>query len=91
MKKKIIDALNARKELAGWSLRHIVTHEAQVYLIGQKVESQRLAGDEKYRIEVFRHNTGPDGSAGMGSGEITLLSNGDVESAIDKASLVPGW
>ena len=87
---KIIAALNARKELAGWSLRHIVTREAQVYLIGQKVESQRLAGQERYRIEVFRHNTGPDGSAGMGAGEITLLSNGDVESAIDKAALVAG-
>ena len=90
MIKKIIAALNARKELVGWSLRHIVTREAQVYLIGQKVEAQRLAGEERFRIEVFRHNTGPDGAPGMGSGEITLLSNGDVESAIDKASLVAG-
>ena len=90
MIKKIIAALNARKELAGWSLRRTVTRDAQVYLIGQKVEAQRLAGQESFRIEVFRHNTGPDGSAGMGSGEITLLSNGDVESAIDKASLVAG-
>jgi predicted Zn-dependent protease len=90
MLKKIVDALNARKELVGWSLRHILTREAQVYLIGQKVESQRLAGQERFRIEVFRHNTGADGSAGMGSGEVTLLSNGDVESAIDKAALVAG-
>ena len=90
MMNKIIAALNARKELAGWSLRHIVTREAQVYLIGQKVEAQRLTGEERFRIEVFRHNNGPDGSAGLGSGEITLLSNGDVESALDKASLVAG-
>ena len=90
MMNKIIAALNARKELAGWSLRHIVTREAQVYLIGQKVEAQRLAGQESFRIEVFRHNTAPDGTPGMGSGEITLLSNGDVESAIDKAALVAG-
>jgi PmbA protein len=90
MMKKIVDALHARKELAGWSLRHIVTRGAQVYLIGQKVEAQRLAEQDRYRIEVFRHNTAPDGSTGIGSGEITLLSNGDIESALDKASLVAG-
>lgn len=87
---KIVQALKARSELAGWSVRHLITREAQVYLVGQKMEAQRTVADERYRIEVFRQTTGPDGTLGMGAGEITLLPDGDVPAGIDKASLVAG-
>ena len=39
MLEKITKALKARKELADWSVRHIVNRQAQVYLVGQKTES----------------------------------------------------
>ena len=90
MLQKIIEALKGRDELSGWAVRHNVTREAQVYLIGQKMESQRLADEENYHIEVFRQKAGSDGTPGMGAGEITLLPDGDVSGAIDKASLVAG-
>ena len=87
---KIVEALKARQELAGWSVRHVVTQEAQVYLVGQKMEAQRTVADERYRIEVFRETAGPDGAKGMGVGEISLLPDGDVQAGIDKDSLVAG-
>ena len=88
MLQKIIEALKARNELSGWSVRHNVTREAQVYLIGQKMEAQRLTGEENFRIEVFRQKTDSDGKIGMGTGEVTLLPDGNVAKAIDTASLV---
>jgi PmbA protein len=90
MLQKIVEALKERRELTGWSVRQTVTREAQVYLVGQKMESQRLVDQESYRIEVFRETTGPDGKTGMGAGEITMLADGDVQASIDKASLVAG-
>jgi PmbA protein len=90
MLQKIIEALQARDELSGWSVRHNVTREAQVYLIGRKMESQRLTGEENFRIEVFRRKTDADGNVGMGAGEVTLLPDGNVADAIDTASLVAG-
>lgn len=90
MLQKIIGALKERKELSDWAVRHNVTSEAQVYLIGQKMEAQRLTNEENYRIEVFRQKTDSDGTVGMGTGEITLLPDGDITAAIDSASLVAG-
>ena len=87
---KITQALKARSELAGWSVRHIITREAQVYLVGHQVEAQRAVDDERYRIEVFRQTTAPDGKPGMGVGEISMLPGGNVQAAVDKASLVAG-
>jgi predicted Zn-dependent protease len=87
---KIVQVLKERADLAGWSVRHIVTREAQVYLVGQKAESQRAVDDERYCIEIFRQTAGPDGTPGLGSGEITLLPGGDIRGAIEKASLVAG-
>lgn len=86
----IIEALQARDELSGWSVRHNVTREAQVYWIGQNMEAQRLTGEENFRIEVFRQKTDSHGNVGMGAGEVTLLPNGNVAEAIDTASLVAG-
>jgi predicted Zn-dependent protease len=90
MLNKIVKALKERADLAGWSVRHIVTREAQVYLVGQKMESQRAVDDERYRIEVFRQTAASDGTMGMGVGEITLLPGGDVQGALDRAALVAG-
>jgi len=90
MIENIITALKQHKELAGWSVRHVVTRDAQMYLVGKGAEAQRLAGQESYRVEVFRKYAGPDGTEVMGSGENTLLPGGDIQAAIEKASLVAG-
>ena len=90
MLNKIIDALNKRSDLAGWTVRHLINRSAQVYAVPRQTEAQRAAGIEQYKVDVLRHTTGSDGSAAVGSGNATLLPGGDIESAIEKAVLTAG-
>lgn len=85
---KITSQLNARKDLAGWTVRHIVNNGAQVYLVPSGIEAERQVGDEKYRIDVLRNTKSADGSPAMGSGPATLLPGGDIGAAIEEAALV---
>lgn len=85
---KIISALNARKDLAGWTVRHISNRGAQVYLVPSGIEAEREVSDEKYRIDVLCATKSADGSPAMGSGPATLLPGGDVSAAIEEAALV---
>ncbi len=87
---KIIAELNARNDLAGWTVRHIITRGAQVYAVPSGIEAEREVSDEKYRIDVLRNTKAADGSAAMGSGPATLLPGGDIRAAIDEAALVAG-
>ena len=87
---KIIAELNARKDLAGWTVRHIITRGAQVYAVPSGIEAEREVSDEKYRIDVLRNTKAADGSAAMGGGPTTLLPGGDIRAAIDEAALVAG-
>jgi len=90
MLKEIIDALNERSVLAGWTVRHLLTHGAQVYAVPNQIESQRAVDVERYKIDVLRQTSGPDGAPRMGSGDATLLPGGDVRAAIENAALVAG-
>jgi predicted Zn-dependent protease len=87
---KIIAELNSRKDLAGWTVRHIRTHGAQVYAVPSGNEAEREVRDEKFRIDVVRNTKATDGSAAMGSGPATLLTGDDIGAAIDEASLKAG-
>jgi predicted Zn-dependent protease len=87
---KIVDALQGRSDLAGWTVRHLMTHGAQVYAVPDQIESQRLVDVERYKIDVLRQTTRPDGTPGVGSGDVTLLPGGDIEQAIEKAVLTAG-
>jgi PmbA protein len=90
MLNKIIDALNKRGDLAGWTVRHLLNRSAQVYAVPNQTESQRTAGIEQFKVDILRNTSGPDGSAAVGSGNATLLPGGDIESAIEKAVLTAG-
>ncbi|MEX1071693.1 MAG: metallopeptidase TldD-related protein [Anaerolineales bacterium] len=90
MLKKIVDALKARKDLAGWSLSHINSRGAQVYAVPKQVEARRGVDEEKFRVVVFRRTQTSDGSPAMGSGDVTLLPGGDIAAALDQAALVAG-
>ena len=87
---EIVNALKERRDLAGWTLRHLITRGAQVYAVPHQIESQRAVGVERYRIDVLRQTSGPDGTPRIGSGDTTLLPGGDVGAAIEKAALVAG-
>ena len=85
---KIVNALKERSDLAGWTVRHLITRGAQIYAVPVQIESQRAVEVERYRIDVLRQTSAPDGSPAMGSGDATLLPGGDIQAAIEKAALV---
>ena len=87
---KIVDRLNRRGNLAGWTVRHVQTRGAQIYAVPQGIEAQRDVDGERYLIDVLRNNTAADGSPGVGSGDVSLLPGDDIEQAIDQATLVAG-
>ena len=90
MLNEIVNALKERRDLAGWTLRHLITRGAQVYAVPHQIESQRAIEVERYRIDVLRQTSGSDGTPRIGSGDATLLPGGDVGAAIEKAALVAG-
>ncbi|HSM71659.1 MAG TPA: metallopeptidase TldD-related protein [Anaerolineales bacterium] len=85
---KIMDTLNARKDISAWTVRYITSHGAQVYAVPGQIESQRTVGSERYKIDVLCNTKGVDGSPAVGSGDVTILPNDDIDSAIDQAALV---
>ncbi|HJR78800.1 MAG TPA: metallopeptidase TldD-related protein [Anaerolineales bacterium] len=87
---KIVNALDRRRDLAGWTVRHLNTRGAQVYAVPGRIESERAVELERYRIEVFRQTAASDGSPRMGNGDATILPGGDIEDAIENAALVAG-
>ncbi len=90
MLKKIVEALNARNDLAGWTVRHLRNHGAQVYAVPKQIESQRLVDVERYEIDVLRQTSGADGNPAVGSGDATVLPGEDIQAGIEKAVLTAG-
>jgi predicted Zn-dependent protease len=90
MLNEIIDALNSRNDLAGWTVRHLITRGAQVYAVPGQIESQRDVKVERYRIDVLRQTTDPDGKPAVGNGDATVLPGGDIRMAVENAVLMAG-
>jgi PmbA protein len=86
----IVIALKARSDLAGWTVRHLITRGAQIYAVPGQIESERAVEVERYKIDVLRQTSAPDGATRMGSGDATILPAGDIEQAIESAALVAG-
>lgn len=90
MLNQIVEALKKRSDLAGWTVRHVRTREAQVYRLEKGIESQRAVDGERYLIDVLRSTSAPDGSPAVGSGNVSLLPGENIGRAIDQAALVAG-
>ena len=90
MLNKIVDALNGRSDLSGWTVRHLRSHGAQVYAVPERIESQRLVNVERYKIDVLCQTSDPTGKQTVGSGDITLLPGDDIHAAIEKVVLTAG-
>lgn len=90
MLSKIVDALNKRGDLAGWTVRHLIGRGAQVYAVPRQTEAQRAVDVEHYKISVLRQNSDADGKPTIGSGDATILPGGDIERAIERAVLTAG-
>ena len=90
MLNKIVEALNGRSDLSGWTVRHLRSRGAQVYAVPGQIESQRLVNVEQYRIDVLCQTSDPEGKPAVGSGDITVLPGEDIKAAIEKAVLTAG-
>lgn len=90
MLNQIIDALNKRSDLAGWTVRHLNTRGSQVYAVPNQTEAQRDVGIEQYKIDVLRRTSDREGNEAIGSGNATLLPGADIHAAIEKAVLTAG-
>jgi len=90
MLSQIVEALKKRNDLAGWTVRHVRTREAQIYAVPQGIESQRAVDSERYLIDVLRPTSTAEGAPAMGSGDASLLPGDDIGQAIDQATLVAG-
>lgn len=86
---KILETLKSR-DLAAWSVYHVITRGAQAYAVPRQMEAKRAIDGEEYKLEVLRHTKAADGSTAVGNGYATLLPDGDIDSAVDQASLVAG-
>jgi len=53
MLKKITDALNARKEIAAWTVQQVVSRESQIYAVQGQIEYRRSVSSENYKIDVL--------------------------------------
>jgi len=87
---QIVEALEKRKDLAGWTVRHLRSREVQVYAVQKGIESQRTVESEKYLIDVLRNTSMADGSPAVGSGDAAVLPGDDIERIIDQAALIAG-
>jgi predicted Zn-dependent protease len=87
---QIVEALEKRNDLAGWTVRHVRTSAAQMYAVPQGIESQRAVDGERYLIDVLCNTSSADGSSAVGSGNASLLPGDDIEAAINQAILVAG-
>jgi len=90
MLNQIVETLKKRSDLAGWTVRHVRTREAQVYAVPMGIESQRAVDNERYLIDVLRNTSTADGSPVVGSGDASLLPGENIDHAIDQATLVAG-
>lgn len=90
MLNKIVEALHTRSDLAGWTVRHLLTRGAQVYAVPGQTESERAVNVEQYKIDVLRQTTGPDGTPAVGNGDATVLPGGNIQRAIENAVLMAG-
>ena len=87
---KIVDALNKRTDLAGWTVRHVITRGTQVYAVPKQTEAQRTVGIEQYKIDVLRKTSDREGKEAVGSGNVTVLPDGNIDAAIESAVLTAG-
>jgi predicted Zn-dependent protease len=87
---QIVEALQARAGLQGWSARQISSRAVQLYAAGGALEARRAASSERYVIEVLRQSGGPEPAARCGAGNATLLPGDDIAAAIESAALTAG-
>lgn len=85
----IIDTLEGRRDLLGWTARHIVRRGSQLYLTPLGPEAERETSDERFIVDVLV-GTARDGQAAVGAGNVTLLPGDDVAVAIESAALRAG-
>jgi len=88
MLNQIVEALQKRGDLAGWTVQQIRRRGAQVYAVPQGTEARRVVEGLKYLIDVLRNTSTAEGTPAIGDGNASLLPGENIEQAIDQATLM---
>lgn len=86
----IVQALQARSDLKGWSIQQINKRGVQQYEMPAVTEALREASGEQYKVMVLRETPDAEGNPSCGEGVVTLLPGEDPIPALDKAALIAG-
>lgn len=90
----ITRALSERRELKGWTVRHISRCETQFYAVNSAAasgaEAERSVTNERYVVDVLADTTRPGETGTVGAGDVTLLPGDDIAAGLDAAILRAG-
>jgi PmbA protein len=90
MFEKIRRAISSHDHIQDWNIRRVRTREFQQYELRESTEAFRTAVDEKYLIEVLRENRSASGELTVGLGSAPLLTEAEIEGAVQQAYLTAG-
>ncbi|HET7009897.1 MAG TPA: metallopeptidase TldD-related protein [Anaerolineales bacterium] len=85
MNETLLASLRRRTDLAGWTLRRLVTRSTQLYSAAGRIEGERKVAEERHAISVVVATRGTDNSEACGTGSSTLLGDESPETAIERA------
>jgi PmbA protein len=83
----IQQALEQRKSIKAWIIRHDKVEETQQYDIKDHTESYREVRTETFSVDVLCDSEDAEGNPGSGLGTVSFLPGGEIDSALDQAIL----
>jgi predicted Zn-dependent protease len=87
MLEKIKQALQKNPEIKAWIIRQETTRSSQQYDLKDRTEAVREVESELYTIDVLCDAEDADGKLTSGVGTVSILPNGEISSALQKAVL----
>lgn len=87
MLEKIQKALDKHSAIKAWIIRQETVQSSQQYDLKDRIESFREVRSELYTVDVLCDSEDADGKPSSGLGTVSILPEGEIESALDKAIL----
>ena len=87
MFEKIQKVLHKHAEIKAWMIRHEITQGSQQYELKDRTESYRDVDSELYTVDVLCDSKDAEGNASSGLGTVSILPDGEIETALENAVL----
>ena len=82
---KIQKALKKNSAIKAWTIRHEMSNGRQQYEIKDSTEATRDVATELFTVDVLCDSENAAGEMGSGLGTVSLLPEGDIDEALEKA------